>query len=329
MPEGYFVYRSATNNVFVFLRGFYEDPKNLAPAVEHLERTKIYPLNGEATAKPMKFPDASGVPVNMLPISDGSAFVQLKLLLDKEGANLAGPDRLGDLAAIGIVKGQPFTPDAGTRKVLDQAAKTGYEMSRVLLFQNIVGGVSYLIFPDRQWSNPLANQTPANPTASVNEWPWLNATGILTTDSRINYFTGYYAISIGMASQIPGKGANYWMAFFDGEGKPFVGGSNYRLHLPPNVPAAIFWSVTLYDAASASGLANGQPFPSLGSRDKPVQNADGSTDLYFGPKVPAGKEGNWLATAPGRGFFAILRLYGPTEAALDKSWKPGDIEKLK
>jgi hypothetical protein len=329
VPEGYFVYRSATNSVFVFLRGFYEDPKNLTPAVEHLERTKIYPLNGEATAKPMKFPDASGVPVNMLPISDGSAFVQLKLLLDKEGANLAGPDRLGDLAAIGIVKGQPFTPDARTRKVLDQAAKTGYEMSRVQLFQNVVGGVSYLIFPDRQWSNPLANQTPANPTASANEWPWLNAAGILTTDSRINYFTGYYAISVGMASQIPGKGANYWMAYFDSESKPLVGGSNYRLHLPPNVPAAIFWSVTLYDAANSSGLANGQPFPSLGSRDKPAENPDGSTDLYLGPKAPIGKEANWLATAPGKGYFVILRLYGPTEPAIDKSWKPSDIALVK
>ena len=329
VPEGYFVYRSATNSVFVFLRGFYEDPKNLTPAVEHLERTKIYPLNGEATAKPMKFPDASGVPVNMLPISDGSAFVQLKLLLDKEGANLAGPDRLGDLAAIGIVKGQPFTPDARTRKVLDQAAKTGYEMSRVQLFQNVVGGVSYLIFPDRQWSNPLANQTPANPTASANEWPWLNAAGILTTDSRINYFTGYYAISVGMASQIPGKGANYWMAYFDSESKPLVGGSNYRLHLPPNVPAAIFWSVTLYDAENSSGLANGQPFPSLGSRDKPAENPDGSTDLYLGPKAPIGKEANWLATAPGKGYFVILRLYGPTEPAIDKSWKPSDIALVK
>ena len=71
VPEGYYVYRSATNNVFVFLRGFYEDPKNLTPAVEHLEKTKIYPLNGEAGAKPMVFPDASGVPANMLPISDG------------------------------------------------------------------------------------------------------------------------------------------------------------------------------------------------------------------------------------------------------------------
>src|SRR5271167_1717829 len=111
------------------------------------------------------------------------------------------------------------------------------------------------------------------------------------------------------------------MAFFDSEGKPFVGASNYRLHLPPNIPAAIFWSLTLYDASNASGLANGQPFPSLGSRDKPAQNADGSTDICVGPKAPAGKEANWLATVPGRGFFAILRLYGPAETALNRTWK--------
>jgi hypothetical protein len=68
-------------------------------------------------------------------------------------------------------------------------------------------------------------------------------------------------------------------------------------------PAEIFWSVTLYDAENSSGLANGQPFPSLGSRDKPGQNADGSTDLYLGPQAPAGKAGNWLATVPGKGYF--------------------------
>jgi hypothetical protein len=32
---------------------------------------------------------------------------------------------------------------------------------------------------------------------------------------------------------------------------------------------------------------------------------------------------------PGRGFFAIIRLYGPTEAALDNTRKPGDIERVK
>src|SRR6201988_5130061 len=132
VPGGYFVYRSGTNNVFVFLRGFYEDPKNLAPAVAHMEKTKVYPLNGEATAKPMKYPDASGVAANMLPLSDASAFEHLKKLLDSEGVNLAGPDWLGMLAAIGIVKGQTVTPDTHTREGLDQAAKTGDKMSRVI-----------------------------------------------------------------------------------------------------------------------------------------------------------------------------------------------------
>jgi hypothetical protein len=48
-------------------------------------------------------------------------------------------------------------------------------------------------------------------------------------------------------------------------------------------------------------LKNGQPFPSLNAMDKPVQNADGSTDLYFGPTAPPGKESNWLQTVPGKG----------------------------
>jgi hypothetical protein len=119
------------------------------------------------------------------------------------------------------------------------------------------------------------------------------------------------------------------ISFTDSGGTPLSGDTSYHLSLPANIPAALFWSVTLYDAANASGLDNGQPFPSLGSRDKPVQNADGSTDLYLGPKVPEGKKANWLATVPGKGYFAIIRLYGPKEPAIDKSWKPGDIEKVK
>ncbi len=329
VPKGYYVYRSGTNNVFVFLRAFYEDPKNLTPAVTHLEQTKIYPLNGEATAMPMKFPDASGVPVNMLPISDGSAFDQLKKLVDSEGNNLAGPDWFGMLAAIGIIKGQPFNPDAHTREILDRAAKTAYKTSRVIGFQEVVSGRPFFVYPDRHWLNPMADATAANPAGPF-DLAWRRiAGGYLDLDSRIWFFTDYYSVSPGMLSQIPGKGAKYMMGFTDSDGTPLVGQSSYHLSLPPNIPAAYFWSVTLYEAENASGLANGQPFPSLGSRDKPAKNADGSIDLYLGPKAPQGKEANWLATVPGRGYFAILRLYGPTEAAINKSWKPGDIEKVK
>jgi hypothetical protein len=327
-PRGYYVYRSGTNNAFVFLRGFYEDPKNLTSAVAQLEKTKIYPLNGEAEAEPMEFPDASGVAANMLPISDASAFDQLKKLVDSEGANLAGPDWLGMLASIGIVKGQPFTPDARTREILDRAATTGYKTSRVIGFDEVLNGRSLRMYADRRWLNPMDNVTPASPRTTMN-LTWHNvAGGYLALDSRIWFFTNYYSISPGMVSKIPGKGAMYAVAFTDSNGVPLVGGSNYRLSLPANVPAANFWSLTLYEAENASGLANGQSFPSLGSRDKPAQNADGSTDLYLGPKAPRGKESNWLATVPGRGYFSIIRLYEPTEPALNKSWKPGDIESV-
>jgi hypothetical protein len=329
VPEGYYVYRSGTYNVFIFLRSFYEDPKNLTPAVALVEQSKIYPLNGKDAAKPMQFPDASGVPANMLPVSDGSVFDQLKQLVDSEGSTLAESDWLGMLAAIGIVKGQPFKPDAHTREILGRAARTAYKMSRVIGFQESVSGRSFRVYPDRRWLNPMADATPANPAGPFDLGWRRTAGGYLDLDTRIWFFTDYYSISPGMISQIPGKGAKYMIGFTDSEGTPLSGGNNYRLNLPPNIPADNFWSVTLYEAENASGLANGQPFPSLGLRDKPARNGDGSTDLYLGPKAPTGKEGNWLATVPGKGYFAILRLYGPTEAAINKSWEPGDIEKVK
>jgi hypothetical protein len=328
VPEGYFVYRSGTYNVFIFLRAFYQDENNLTPAVALVEQSKIYPLGKKDSAKPMTFPDASGVPANMLPVSDGSAFDQLKRLVDSEGTNLADADWLGMLAAIGIVKGQPFAPDAHTRMILDRAAKTAYKMSRVIGFEELVSGRSFRVYPDRHWVNPVADGTPQNPGGPF-DLAWRRKEGgYLDLDTRIWFFTDYYSISPGMLSQIPGKGAKYMVGFTDSDGALLSGGSNYRLHLPPNIPAANFWSLTLYEAENASGLANGQPFPSLGLRDNPAQNADGSTDLYLGPSVPDGKQANWLATVPGQGYFAILRLYGPTEAAIDKSWKPGDIEKM-
>jgi len=329
VSDGFYVYRSGTNNVFVFLRAFYQDPKDLKPPVELIEKAKIYPLGAEASAKPMTFPNASGVPANMLPISDGRAFDALKLLVDNEGDSLAGPDALGMLASLGIVKGKPFAPDDKTRAILDKAAKTGYKMSRVIGFEDTLHGASLRVYPDRHWVNPIDNVGPHD-AGNTNDLAFLNVAGnYRDLDARDWFFTNYYSISPGMVSKIPGKGAAYMIGFSDSEGKSLSGGSNYKLTLPANIPAANFWSLTLYEAENASGLANGQPFPSLGSRDEPSQNADDSIDLYLGPKAPSGKAGNWLATVPGKGFFAILRLYGPTEAAIKRIWKPGDIEPVR
>jgi hypothetical protein len=103
VPDGYYVYRSETNNVFIFLRTFYDDPKDLSKAVGLMEAVKIYPLGHKDTAKAMKFPDASGIPVNMLPRSDVTAFEQLKRLLDSDVDTVADPDWRGMLASTGIV----------------------------------------------------------------------------------------------------------------------------------------------------------------------------------------------------------------------------------
>ena len=68
-------------------------------------------------------------------------------------------------------------------------------------------------------------------------------------------------------------------------------------------------------------------FPSVSSQNKDLLiNEDGSVDVYFGPTAPAGKENNWVQTIPGKGWFMILRLYGPLESWFDKKWKPGEIE---
>jgi hypothetical protein len=56
---------------------------------------------------------------------------------------------------------------------------------------------------------------------------------------------------------------------------------------------------------------------------------DCSFDLYFGPKAPAGKEGDWIKTIPGKGWFTFCRIHGPQAPAFDGSWKLNDIEVVK
>ena len=58
-------------------------------------------------------------------------------------------------------------------------------------------------------------------------------------------------------------------------------------------------------------------------------NADGSFDIYFGPKAPKGMENNWIQTIPGKAWNTIFRLYGPLQPFYDKTWKPSDSELVK
>lgn len=119
----------------------------------------------------------------------------------------------------------------------------------------------------------------------------------------------------------------YPWAALDANGNALDGGKNYKLHLPPNIPVKTFWSVIVYSTQTRSMLQTDQQFPSVSSQNKDlIVNADGSVDVYFGPKPSAGKEPNWVQTTPGETWFTILRLYGPLEAWFSKTWQPGEIE---
>nr|BFE74748.1 hypothetical protein GCM10020092_080490 [Actinoplanes digitatis] len=101
--------------------------------------------------------------------------------------------------------------------------------------------------------------------------------------------------------------------------------------LPPDIPAARFWSLTAYDTETRSMLQTPQRFPRAGSQSYPTPAAtaddDGSTTVVFAPERPADTaEGNWIQTAEGKGWFPILRLYSPGQSFFDKSWRPSEIE---
>ena len=57
-------------------------------------------------------------------------------------------------------------------------------------------------------------------------------------------------------------------------------------------------------------------------------NADGSVDIWFGPKAPVGKESNWVPTSASGQFEVLFRFYGPEKPVFDKSWALPDIKRL-
>jgi len=316
IPADHLTFRSSTYGVFVFWRGFFKDPTQLQEPVRIMEQTRIYPLGKRESAKPMQFPNASATPANMLAPQDGSAFDMLARFIAHEYSSPADMEMRGMAAALGIVKGKAFAPDTQARALLDKAAKTASRMGHVLGYTASPLVPNGLWYKDRKWVNVF----PGNATFSADTYNYI--------DTRTGFFTYAYSASPAMAVNMENVGAKYPTTFVDSEGEFLNGGNSYKLHLPPNIPAALFWSATVYDPITGSGLDNGQRFPSLNTMDEPALNADGSLDIYFGPTSPgAGKA--WLATIPDKGFFVIFRLYGPTKAFYDQSWKPGDLEQIR
>jgi len=356
LPEsGFAIAHSRTHHGVWFARAFLEnnDPK---PVVERIRKfTKVYAyepggvgtsiasfLEGKAKLGPITpppptvFHEGSGKVMNTLPPNDWSYYEMLNEVVQQEPATALDPELMGPIAAIGIVKGKPFAPDARMKKILTEALAVGNATSRSL-FMN-PRDHSWYYYPGSSWQNMLFDtgyefETPIPLITKEGVKPF-PATGYRQLDARSAFFYGVTGITPAMAMRLPGIGSTYLWTMVDAKGDYFDGARTYKVTLPKGIPAEKFWSFTLYDNQSRSMLDTQQRYPRAGSQNYPSPaaepNVDGSTTVYFGPRQPEGvKRGNWIQTTPGKGFIPALRLYSPLEPFFSKAWRPSEIEPVR
>jgi hypothetical protein len=292
------------------------DPKPGVDAVK--QYTKIYPLAQACNPPPaLTFVNMSGKPFNMVAPADESFWPMLHQVVQEEPTDTIDATTLGIWASIGIEKGKPFAPDARMKKILAEAAAVGDATGRALGYRT--RDKEAYFFEDRQWLRPF-----------IGGYKFEKQPGVPNLDAAVMFFALATGVTPAMDTQVVGQGSTYPWTAVDANRQPLDGGKTYKLRLPPNVPAKDFWSVIVYDTQTRSMLQTNQRFPSVSSQNKALQvNADGSVDVYFGPKAPAGKENNWVQTIPGKAWFTILRLYGPLEPWFNKTWRPDDIRPVK
>jgi hypothetical protein len=313
----YFVAHSTSYVNWVPLRGFLVDGKTDAAVKMFKDGVKIYSLSKAANPPKMEFISSSKVPFNTVHANDFEFFNEVDHVIQKEPVDFIDPELRGLAASIGIVKGKKFAPDERMKKILTDAAAVGNATARAIEFRDRDSRTA--MYKGSQWINLFG----------AADYRWLEDAGMAgrNLDARTKYYYGYTVNTPAMQARIPGKGSQYAINFIDKDGNAYDGAKNYQLHVPANVPAKDFWSVVLYDPQTRSELQTGQPFPSHNNkRDKLIVNTDGSVDIYFGPKAPAGKEANWIQSVPQKSWFAIFRLYGPLDPWFDKTWRLGEIE---
>jgi len=353
LPQGEFIVaRARTNFVIWFARAFMEnnDPK---PVVAVIKKTlKVYPyeaggvgtpiaeflagkarLGRVAAPPPTVFHEGTGRAVNTIPPNDYSYYEWLNEIVQREPATSLDPELMGPIAAVGIIKGKPFAPDARMKKILTEAVALANATSRTLFMSPRAADWYY--YPGSGWVNQLfvsgyefETPIPEITREGVKPYP---PTGYRLLDSRTSFFYGVTGITPGMAMRLPGIGSQYLWTIVDANKQPFDGSKTYKVSLPKDIPFTNFWSFIVYDQQTRSMLDTPQRYPRAGSQSYPSPaaeaSADGSTTIYFSPTQPAGvKRGNWIQTMPGKGFIPCLRLYGPLESFFTKQWRPSEVE---
>lgn len=322
IPGGYFVVKSSTYNVFLFFRtimGKGDGKPDPAPAVKNAETTRVYPLWAvEKEVKPMQFPDASGKRVDMMYPADNQYWTKLKAFVDYEPVSAIEPETRGVLASIGIVKGQPFSPTKRQQELLQKAVQVAPKMILALRQLGREDGRN-LYYKDRKYETAWAGATA----------DWMQAS-YLDINQRASFFQYAYSSAPAMVMKTTGAGSKYPFTGRDSKGDYLNGSNTYKLHLPPNPPAALFWAVTAYNVVDGTMPETKQLLPSTNGYYNIPKNSDGSIDIWFGPQKPDQVvDAAYIQTVPGRNFLVALRLYGAEDSFYDQTWKPDDVVKVK
>jgi hypothetical protein len=319
-PDGYFIARSPSYNNLLVLRGFLVDGKPDTAAKMFSEQVKIYPLSEKANPPKMVITSGSKVVYNTIHANDFTFYEEIAHVLDREPLDFIDPELRGLFSSIGLQKGKKFDPDPQLKKTLTEAVAVGNATARAITFRT--PNKEAYFYKNSYWKEGFIGGS--------HEWLKDGGEGGRYLDARTLFFYAATVNTPAMVMKMVGLGSQYAITTQDSEGNIFDGAKTYKLTIPANVPAKDFWSIVVYDPQTRSELQTSNPFPSKNSKkDNLVENADGSVDLYFGPKPPRGIEQNWIETVPNKSWFPILRLYGPLDPWFDKTWKPGEIELIK
>jgi hypothetical protein len=320
IPNGYYVGRSNSYKNLLAVRAL-PVGGDAKKALAALHSIKVYPLASGSTPRPIAVIDTSEKKMDnsSLRWEDNIKFWEvLHKIVNEEPLVPAYLLMYGLLAELGIEKGKPFDPDPRMKEILERAAKAGRDQMLVSAFDS--NRPDRLNWPDRKWE-----WVGLVPNTAQFETP-----GGVDLEARDRWFAQAIVVSPAMFNRKAGAGSLYWLGARDNTGAFLDGGKAYKLSIPLPVPGKLFWSVTVYDTATRSQVQTDQDKAALRSLFE-LKDVKGTAavDLYFGPSAPAGQEGRWIKTTPGRGWFAYMRIYGPETAAFDKSWKPGDFEEVK
>jgi len=307
VPEGYFTYRTPTFTNFVVLRAL--------GGVPAMKQTRIYPLAQAENPDANEFINISDIAINTVHANDFSFYQEVADLVQEEPTAALDAERAGQLAAIGIAHGRPFSPDTRLKVILEQAAPIAAGIARVIAYApRDPDAVLY-----GSWRNGFVGGS----------YEFLrNGARLLEARTQFHYLAT--VVTPAMAHAQVGAGSAYAYTVHDANDDLLDGARTYRLHVDPHPPAKNFWAVDLYDTQTRSLLiVPSTPYPAIGSTDGKVQaNDDGSYDLYFGPVAPEGKESNWVETIPGKSWFPLVRLYGPLESWFDQTWRLNAFEPI-